>query len=185
MSPHPDDATLIPAAPPAAAILVDGPVAVDALLADIADEQQRSGRRVSGLLMTYPSPEKGCAGDMVLVDLETRERYPVSQQLGRGSNACRADTQGFARASEVLRRALERAPDLVICNRFGGLEAEGGGFAAELLEVMSRGIPLLTAVAQRHLDAWNRFSGGAPVLRADRGDVLAWLEQRHAAPPAA
>jgi nucleoside-triphosphatase THEP1 len=161
----------------AAAILVDERTDVDRLLGDIAREQQAAGRRVCGLLMTYPSPEKSCAGDMVLLDIETRERYLVSQRLGPGSQACRADTQGFARASQVLRRAVHSDPDLVICNRFGALEAEGEGFAAELLELMSNGVPLLTAVARRHFDAWKRFSGEAPVLTG-RDEVGAWLARR-------
>ena len=36
----------------------------------------------------------------------------------------------------MLRDALGRRPDLVVCNRFGVLEAEGGGFAAELLDLL-------------------------------------------------
>lgn len=160
---------------PAAAILHDGDADVDGLLAEVARAQRAAGRRVCGLLMTYPSAQKACLGDMVLLDIETQERYLVSQQLGTGSAACRADTQGFARASEVLRRAAQAAPDLVVCNRFGGLEAEGQGFAAEMLEVMARGIPLLTAVASRHVEAWRRFSGDATVLRADAREVSDWL----------
>lgn len=177
------------AALPAAAIRIDGDVDVDALLARIAAEQRARGRRVRGLLMTYPgeapdaNPATGsCLSDMVLVDIETRDEYLVSMRLGRGSRSCRADTQGFARASQVLRSALEQAPDLVICNRFGNLEAEGHGFASELLELMAHGVPLLTAVAARHVPSWTRFSGGAPVLAARTADVDAWLERTLAKP---
>lgn len=161
-------------APLAAAIVGDG-ADVDALLATVARDGQRSGRRVHGLLMTRVGG--GCAGDMVLVDIASGERYPVSQPLGPGSTACRADPQGFARASRVLREALDQSPDLVVCNRFGGLEAEGGGFAAELLALMAQGVPLLTSVAQRNREAWLRFSGGAPLLPADAAAVAAWVER--------
>src|SRR5690606_20477910 len=85
--------------------------------------------------------------------------------------------QGFARASRVFRTALAQNPDLVISNRFGNLEVEGGGFHAELLDVMSSGTPLLTVVATRHLDAWRRFSGGVGVaLPAREAAVMDWLE---------
>lgn len=164
----------------AAAILDDGSVDVDALLARIACQQRRLGRRVRGLVMTHPegrAGSTGCAGAMVLVDIHRLDEYLVSQPLGRASTACRADPQGFARASEVFRLALAEAPDLVVSNRFGGLEAEGGGFRAELLQLMVRGLPLLTVVAARHLDAWFLFSGGATVLPAQEAAVGAWLQR--------
>lgn len=167
--------------PAAAAILDDGRLDTDALLAAVADDARGAGARVRGLLMTYVGARADCAADMVLVDLDTREAYPVSQPLGAGAGACRADPQGFARASRVLRDAREQAADLVVCNRFGGLEAGGGGFAAELLALMAEGIPVLTTVSPRHLDAWTRFTGGAPVLPADRAAVLAWLDGVRAA----
>lgn len=167
-------APLEPAAP-AAAILDDGSVDVDALLASVACAQRRDGRRVRGVVMTHPDGQGGCAGAMVLVDVDTLQEYLVSQPMGSGSTSCRADPQGFARASRVLRDALGQSPDLVVSNRFGGLEAEGGGFAAELLELMARGVPLLTVVAARHRAAWERFSGGAAVLPASAEAVSAWL----------
>jgi hypothetical protein len=78
----------------------------------------------------------------------------------------------------VLREALEDAPDLIVSNRFGDLEAQQrGGFGAELLATMARGVPLLTTVAERNVAAWQQFTGGAAVLRADPAAVDAWLER--------
>jgi hypothetical protein len=160
----------------AAAILDDRTVPVDTLLAQVVATQRAAGRSVRGLLMTHPDGEVGCAAAMVLVDISTGADYLVSQPLGRDSNACRADTQGFARASVVLRDALAAVPDLVVSNRFGGLEAEGGGFASELLALMAHGVPVLTVVATRHLASWQQFTGGAPVLPAEAAAVQAWLD---------
>lgn len=174
-----------------AAIASDTLGAADALLADVAQQQRRAGRRVRGLLMTYPdgpvdgSGGQDCAASMVLVDITTAEPFLVSQPLGKDSKACRADPQGFARASVVLRRALDERPDLVISNRFGSLESEGGGFTDELLALMAEGIPVLTAVGPKHREAWARFTGGAPVLPATPEAVAGWLH-RHLKPlPAA
>jgi hypothetical protein len=77
----------------------------------------------------------------------------------------------------VLRDALGRNPDLVISNRFGSLEAENGGFAAELLALLAAGIPVLTVVSARHLDAWHRFVGEAPMLANDPAAWTAWLDE--------
>ncbi|MEZ5644146.1 MAG: DUF2478 domain-containing protein [Burkholderiaceae bacterium] len=159
----------------AAAIEDDGSCDVDALLAEVAERLGRAGRRVGGLLMTYPQGRATCAGEMVLVDIETRETYLVSQPLGSGSSGCRADPQGFARASVVLRRLVGRAPDLVICNRFGRLEVEGGGFRAEMLDLMASDVPVLTVVSSRFRDDWLSFTGDAALLRPDIAVVDAWL----------
>ncbi|MBK9136182.1 MAG: DUF2478 domain-containing protein [Betaproteobacteria bacterium] len=162
----------------AAAIVADGSGNLDELLVTVARRQQRAGRRVRGLVMTYPRGREGCACEMVLVDVNTDDEYVVSQPLGADSTACRGDAQGFARASEVLRRAATEAPDLVICNRFGRLEAEGGGFRAELLELMAQDVPLLTAVAPRYLEDWRRFTGGAAAeLVAQESGVEKWVQR--------
>ena len=161
--------------PRAAAILDDGSGSADALLSSIASAQRRAGRRVRGLLMTHPVGAQNCAAAMVLVDLETHEEYLVSQPLGQDSQACRADPQGFARASVVLRRAADEQADLVISNRFGGLEASGGGFCSELLELMSRDVPVLTVVSPRHLQAWEQFTGGATVMPPEALAIERWL----------
>ncbi|MBS0442757.1 MAG: DUF2478 domain-containing protein, partial [Proteobacteria bacterium] len=58
----------------------------------------------------------------------------------------------------------------------GKLEAEGGGFSAELLEILSRDIPLLTVVSRHLVDDWQRFTGGeAALLPPTRAAVDAWL----------
>jgi nucleoside-triphosphatase THEP1 len=163
--------------PPAvAAILHDGQCDIDALLSAFVQRERARGRRVHGLLMTYRDRAEGCRSSMFLTDIDTGAEYLVSQALGSGSGACSADPQGFAQASGVLRDALERAPDLVVSNRFGSLEAENGGFVAELLALISAGIPLLTVVSTRHLDAWQRFVGEAPLLPCDPEAWAAWLD---------
>lgn len=180
-----DDANDGGALPSAAAVLSDGTAAMDTELAAFAERQRRAGLRVRGLVMTYPDGGNSCHGAMVLRDIDTADEYLVSQALGAGSTGCRADPQGFARASQVFRQALTQAPDLVVCNRFGGLEAENGGFAAELLELMVSGIPVLTVVAERHLDAWRNFSGDAPVLPSQPAAWEAWLNSVRSGTPAA
>jgi len=177
----PADADLGPApapdeCPAVAAIHHDGSRDVDAALAEFARRQRRAGRQVLGLLMQQREAAAGCQSAMVLTDIDNGDDYLVSQPLGPASNACRADPQGFARASRVLRDALARRPDLVISNRFGALEAGNGGFAAELLALLAEGIPVLTAVAPRRLAAWRHFVGDAPLLPNDPAAWAAWFD---------
>lgn len=161
--------------PPVAAIHNDGRGDVDGLLARFAHEQRALGKQVLGLVMASRAADESCRAAMVLTDIDTGDEYLVSQPLGSGSNACAADPQGFARASRVLRDALARAPDLVICNRFGSLEAENGGFVAELLALMTQGTPVLTVVSTRYLAAWQRFVGEVPLLPNEPAAWGAWF----------
>lgn len=163
----------------AAALLDDGSGRAAMVLAGFAAQQRAQGLRVRGLLMTRPGTQADeaatCNTAMVLVDLEHGDEYLVSQALGTLSTSCRADPAGFARASVALRRALDEAPDLLVVNRFGMLEAEGGGFRDEFLEILSRDVPLLTVVHQRHLPAWEHFTGGAAILPAHLQALHDWL----------
>jgi hypothetical protein len=170
--------------PVVAAIHHEGSRNIDAALAEFAVQQRQAGRRVLGLLMRPQDGDAGCQAAMVLTDIDTGDDYLVSQTLGSGSKACAADPQGFARASRVLRDALDQQPDLVISNRFGSLEAENGGFAAELLALLAQGIPVLTVVSTRHLDAWRRFIGEATLLPSDPAAWSTWfdaVQARHGA----
>jgi len=162
---------------PAAAIVDDRSVDMDVLLAQIVKTQQSAGRRVRGCVMRRPPRENGCAATMVLVDIDTGDEYLVSQPMGTGSRACRADPQGFARASQVFRTALAEDPELVVSNRFGDLEVLRGGFTEELLAVMERGIPLLTTVPVRNVIAWQEFTGGGTLLPPDEAVVAAWVDK--------
>lgn len=165
-----------------AALRHDGSTDIDALLAGVVERLRAQGRRVRGLLMQWPDGAVVC-GAMVLVDIATGEEYLVSQDLGPLAQGCRADPQGFARASTVLQRALaeQPAPELVVVNRFGKLEAEGGGLADEMAALVAAGIPVLTAVSDQNAPAWERFSGGLPRLPADGPALAGWLADLAAA----
>jgi len=174
-----------PDTPLAAAIVDDRSIDIDAFLAQVVQRQLAAGLRVRGCLMRRPPRGPGCAATMHLVDIATSQSYLVSQPMGTNSRACRADTQGFARASAIFRRALGDASDLVVSNRFGELEVRGEGFCAELLAVMSREIPLLTTVAARNVEVWRAFTGGAALLAPDADEVAAWVARAVAARPMA
>lgn len=172
-----------PGAPWAAAIVDDKTFDMDGLLAAIVRGQLAKGRTVRGCLMKRAPRESGCASTMVLQDIATGDAYLVSQPMGGGSSACRADPQGFARASQIFREALRQRPQLVVSNRFGDLEVARGGFVAELLSVMAEGLPLLTTVATRNTQAWQDFTGGGLLLPPDPAAIADWIDQAVSATP--
>lgn len=156
--------------PRIAAVVSDGETDVDALLADFTRSLAGRGWRVRGLVQEKCHAGEVC--DIVLADLQDGRRYPITQNLGSGSAACRLDAQAMTEAGAVLRRIARDGADLAVANRFGKLEAEGEGFAAELLELMSQGIPVLTVVPETHLPAWRRFTGGLAAELSPRSAAL-------------
>jgi hypothetical protein len=159
--------------PPNAAIVHAARRAAAVLLGEFATALIRAGRDVHGLIQRRPADGKSGAA---LVDLQGGARYPLFQDLGAGSVSCSIDTDGLAAASVALRRALEARADLAIANRFGPLEAGGGGLAAEMLALMAEGIPFLTIVADDYLPAWRHFTGNAGAeLPARRGALEKWF----------
>lgn len=161
---------------PIATIVYTGHAASDPVMAEFARRLQQRGLRVRGLRQEDGPAEPGRAPRTTLIDLANGERHCISLDLGPGSTSCKVDTAAVAACSRVLREAIKDDPDLVIVSRFGTLEAEGRGFAAEMLAVMEAGVPLLTVVAEKHLEAWRRFTGGAAVeLPVEIGAIEAWF----------
>lgn len=163
-----NDALFSPPPPIAAIVRAERGVA-DTLLADFAFGLKRAGWRVQGLVQQ--GHEQGKTATM-LVDVADGRRYPLFQDLGAASASCSLDTASVAAASVALRRALEEKADLAVANRFGALEADGKGFAAEMLALMAEGVPLVTVVAEEYLLDWRWFTGKAGVELPPRRSAL-------------
>jgi hypothetical protein len=150
----------IPVFPVAAIVHAEHGVA-DGLLAEFAFGLRRDGWRVHGLIQQ----EKGGHGKAatMLVDLESEKCWPLFQNLGSGSGACSLDHTSVAAASIALRLALDQRAALAVANRFGALEANGRGLIAEMLALISNGIPLITAVSDDYLMDRRSITGHAGV----------------------
>lgn len=163
-----------PELPPIAAIVASARGAADTALRDFVADLRRRGVRVRGLLQESRPDEGGCQHH--LVDIESGQRYPISQQLGSQSNACTLDTAALAEATSVLRRIAVEGADLAVFNRYAKLECDGEGFAAEMLQVMSNGIPVLTVTSPAYLESWRHFTGGiARELPPDPAALNDWF----------
>jgi len=168
---------------PIAAIVHDGKHMTDHTLVHCIDHLRKRGWAVRGLVSGQiadqatgtTSGKTHCQPQRTVRDLHTGQVYTISQNLGTGSTACCLDVGALLDAASVLHRAREAAPDLVVVNRFGILEADGGGFAQEMLDIMADGLPLLTVVSTTWLAAWRTFTGGlAQELAATPQALAAW-----------
>lgn len=147
---------------------------VETLLADFAATLQEAGVRVGGLLQ-LSSTEANGRPRMELIDIAGGETVLISQNLGADSSACCVDPTGVAAASTLLRRAIAARPDLLIINKFSGLEAKGEGLRAEFLDALASNLPVLAGLSDRHRDAFEEMAGGAgDFLDANLPALTAW-----------
>ena len=147
---------------------------VEALLAGFVDSLRGQGVAVGGLLQ-HSSREANGRPRMEMTDIAGGETFLISQNLGRDSSACCVDINAIADAGGRLRRAIAAKPDLLVINKFSGLEAEGGGLRAEFLEALASGLPVLTGLSERHRDAFEEMvDGAATYLEPNFSALEAW-----------
>jgi hypothetical protein len=155
---------------------------IDEFLAAVAHRLRTEGVRLAGAIQENAG-NAACA-TMTLVDLGSRGRFSISQDLGPAALGCRLDPRGLAEAESPLAATIGDGADLVILNKFGKAEADGGGLRNTFVRAIEIEVPVLTAVRPPYTDAWTRFHGGLAVaLPPDVETVLAWCRdaaRRHA-----
>jgi hypothetical protein len=156
-----------------AAIVYDASFRIDDLLTRIADRLRAGRINLAGVLQENAGD--GVCSAMTLVDLASRGRFRISQDLGSQAEGCRLDAHGLAEIGARLDRPLGRDVELLMLNRFGKAEAEGGGLRSAFVRAMEAGVPVLTAVRPPYIEAWSKFHGRLAVdLPTDLDAVLAW-----------
>lgn len=83
----------------------------------------------------------------------------------------------MAEATARVEGSLEQAPQLLVLNKFGKVECEGGGLRDLIASAIDRGVPVIVGVPQRNLEAWRDFAGEFAIeLAADEAEVQQWVE---------
>ncbi len=144
--------------------LITALIYADSALADqalrrIVRQFEAAGRRLAGVVQR-DTPRAGRTGcDMTLEELSTGTSIEISHDRGPQARGCRLDLGEMARAIQLASMALRASPDLLVLNKFGKTEVEGGGFRALIAEAIDRGVPVLIAVPYRNIDPWRAFVG--------------------------
>jgi hypothetical protein len=161
-----------------AAIAYEAGFPIDEFLGRVADLLRAEHIRLGGALQENAPGDDGRCSAMTLVDLASRGRFRISQDLGSQAEGCRLDAQGIAEFVALLDRAPDQDAELMVLNRFGRAEAEGGGLRSAFARAMEAGIPVLTAVRAPYTEAWSQFHGRlATDLTAEIDAVLAWCRE--------
>ena len=158
-----------------AAVLYGPTDDADALLAEFAQDLQRSGMRVGGIVQRNLRDAAGKKTGMDVLDLVEGQVISICQQLGSGSMACKLDAAGLAEAAMAVQRAIGAHVDLIVVNKFSKQEASGNGLRNELADAIMSGIPVLTAVPEKCLADWKVFTGDCGMtLSASRPNIDNW-----------
>lgn len=140
------------------AIIYDEGAATTAFARSLVACATEGGLRVAGLVEDdRPRPDRARC-DMILHELASGERLLISEYRGKEARGCRLDPDALLRAGELARRGLAEA-DLLILNKFGKIECEGGGLRSLIVDALDRTVPIVIFVARRNLEAWREFVG--------------------------
>lgn len=120
------------------------------------------------------TPERRC--DVVLDDLSTGHRTAIFEDRGAGAAGCRLDEGALAGAAARIERTLENSPDVLVLNKFGKAECEGGGLLDLIARAMDRNITVVIGVPKSNLGAWRGFAGDLAVeLSEDASQIARWV----------
>ncbi|CAG0983661.1 MAG: DUF2478 domain-containing protein [Rhizobiaceae bacterium] len=143
---------------PITAIIYSDSGAIDAVMRTVADHLVGQGLSLAGFVQrNQPCPGRTRC-DMILEELSSGERFGISEDRGPHARGCVLDVDELLKAVASAARGLEAGADLVMVNKFGKTEAEGGGFRPLIAEALAREVPVLIAVPYRNLEAWRLFA---------------------------
>lgn len=150
---------------------------IDEALLEITGQLKRQGYRLAGAVRADVTTFEENRCNMFLEDLATSTVYPMSQNLGTGSDACRLDDGALDTIAERVEASLQEGADILILNKFGKQESEGRGLRGPIVNAVEQGIPVLVGLSPGRVESWNEFCGAAgEILNPDDIEVHRWLE---------
>ncbi|WP_068315416.1 DUF2478 domain-containing protein [Polycladidibacter hongkongensis] len=153
---------------------------VDTLLKQCVEQLQQDGLVLHGVLQEEGVATE-CCGPMSLRQIRSGEARQIFQELGAGSRGCRLDFGALAAVCAQLEAGFDGTEDLVILNRFGKSESEGGGLRSVIEIAIAQETPVLIGVKETYRDAFLEYAGEfGEVLANDVSAVLAWCSAMRA-----
>lgn len=148
---------------PLTALVYDDGRALDARLRGIAALLKTCGHRLAGFVQHARERAGRTRCDMFLEDLASGAMIEISEDRGAHAKGCILSVDALLQAVAGAEQALSAETDLLIVNKFGKTEAEGGGFRGLVSQALELGVPVLVAVPSRNLAAFRAFAGDLAV----------------------
>lgn len=149
-----------PKSPLVALVYGDGP-AFDLLISALVRCWKAKGLRLAGVVQLNERREGRRRCDMILEDLSSGRRFPISEDRGAMARGCHLDHDALSRMILDVHLSLSSGVDALVVNKFGREEAEGRGFVDTIATAMEHGIPAVIGVPLRNLAAFRLFGDGA------------------------
>ncbi|MDE2379952.1 DUF2478 domain-containing protein [Bradyrhizobium sp.] len=154
-----------------AALVYDEHQDPDALLLDFARDLSARGLRAVGMVQTGQCADSSLSA----VLLHNHEKLLLAQDFDPAATGCRLDRDRLQAAAARVSDALAAGADLLIVNRFGKREREGGGLVSVIERAVKAGIPVVIAVSSERVTDWVEFAGAAGArLACERPPLEAW-----------
>jgi len=119
-----------------------------------------AGYRVRGTVQCNTDRSDGGPCDMDVRVLPDGPTFRISQSLGQGSRGCRLDPAALESAVGLVEASMATGYDILIVNKFGKHEAEGGGFRSLIGVAACQDMPVLVGVNALNEAAFHDFTGG-------------------------
>ena len=158
-----------------AAVTYQAGFQIDNFLTRVAKQLRADQINLAGVLQENTGAAAGICSKMSVIDLASRTRFQISQDLGSQALGCRLDARGLVDMAALLDRSPTHDIELLMLNKFGKAEAEGGGLRPVFAKAIEAGIPIVTAVRTTYAEAWSQFHGRLAIdLSPDFDAVLRW-----------
>ena len=165
----------------AAVVYADG-VYPDQAMARALEPMREAGIQLAGVLQRAADALPGrhpC--DLLIEDLASGEVVALAEHRGKEARGCRLDVGLLTEVAEAVLTSLQtESPRLLVVNKFGKIEADGGGMRDAIAEAVGLGIPVLVGVPARNLDRWRAFAGPLAVELAPCAEAIAGWLRAHA-----
>ncbi len=157
-----------------AALVYDEHQDPDALLHDFARDLRRRGFRAVGMVQTGQCADSSLSAIL----LHNQEKLLLAQDFDPAASGCRLDRDRLQAAGAKVSDALAAGADVVIVNRFGKREREGGGLVFVIERALKAEIPVVIAVSSERIADWIKFAGVARVkIACERQALDAWWRE--------
>jgi hypothetical protein len=162
------------------AVVYEDGVAADRILSDLGYDLRAQGVGVQGLVQRNSFRRDRTKCDMELEELGTGRIFQLSKDRGKHAGGCRLDREAIVVAATVIAAGIEANCELLIVNKFGRSEAEGGGLREVIGDANCRGISTIVGVPRRNLEVWERFAGELSERCSidDLQHIRSWISDR-------
>ncbi|MBU6456222.1 MAG: DUF2478 domain-containing protein [Bradyrhizobium sp.] len=164
---------MISAVPAIAAVIGADSQFVQTLFATVVADWRAAGVKVVGVIAeTHGLADRSCSAGF-LRDIATGKLFSIYLETAPSHTSCHLDADGVNAASASLMLQVQTG-DLVVLSKFGKLEAMRSGLTGAFEAAIAAGKPVLTAVSEKHRDAWRAFAPDATFLPAEKTALEAW-----------